>query len=128
MSSSGGVGEKILVEDSFGEVFEMIEASNVVIFKCIGDVFVAKHFFVNPGSYIVLGIMAADIACVLVYYLVSYNPMLRYLYYLSEYQCSVIDMKNNKKGDKETKMKDNILSTKLNKAKEPRKIIYFLLN
>ena len=120
MSSSGGVGEKIL-EDSFGEVFEMIEASNVVIFKCISDVFVAKHFFDNPGSYIVLGIMAADIACVLVYYLVSYNPMLRYLYYLSEYQCSVIDMKNNKKGDKETKTKDNILSTKLNKAKEPPK-------
>ena len=30
-------------------------------------------------------------------------------------------MKNNKKGDKETKTKDNILSTKLNKAKEPPK-------
>ena len=44
MSSSGGVDEKIL-EDSFGEVFEMIEASNVVIFKCISDVFVAKHIF-----------------------------------------------------------------------------------
>ena len=120
MSSSGGVGEKIL-EDSFGEVFEMIDASNVVIFKCISDVFVAKHFFQNPGSYIVLGIMVAQIACVLIYYLVSYNRMIRYLYYLSEYQCSAIEMKNNKKGDKEIKTKDNILSTKLNKAKEPPK-------
>ena len=120
MSSTGGVGEKIL-EDSFGEVFEMIDASNIVIFKCISDVFVAKHFFHNPGSYIALGIMVAQIACVLVYYLVSYNPMIRYLYYLSEYQCSVIEMKNNKKGDKDIKTKDNILSTKLNKAKEPPK-------
>ena len=120
MSSTGGVGEKIL-EDSFGEIFEMIDASNVVIFKCISDVFVVKHFFKNVGSYIVLGIMAAQIACVLVYFFVSYNPMLRYLYYLSEYQCSAIEMKNNKKGDKDMKTKDNILSTKLNKAKEPPK-------
>ena len=120
MSSTGGVGEKIL-EDSFGEIFEMIDASNIVIFKCISDVFVAKHFFKNVGSYIVLGIMVAQIACVLFYYLRGYNPMLRYLFYLSEYQCSVIDMKNNKKGDKEPKTKDNILSTKLQKVKEPPK-------
>ena len=120
MSSTGGVGEKIL-EDSLGEIFEMIDASNVVIFKCISDVFVAKHFFKNVGTYITLGIMLGQIACVLVYYLVSYNPMLRYLYYLSEYQCSAIEMKNNKKGDKENKTKDNILSTKLQKAKAPPK-------
>jgi hypothetical protein len=65
--------------------------------------------------------MLGQIACVLVYYLVSYNPMLRYLFYLSEYQCSAIEMKNNKKGDKENKTKDNILSTKLQKAKAPPK-------
>ena len=120
MSSTGGVGEKIL-EDSLGDLFEMIDASNIVIFKCAKDVFVAKHFFKNVGSYIALGIMIIQAACVLVYYLLSYNPMIRYLYYLSEYQCSVIDMKNNKKGDKEGKIKDNILNTKLQKPKEPPK-------
>ena len=120
MSSSGGVGEKIL-EDSFGDLFEMVEASNIVIFKCIKDVFVAKHFFKNAGTYIALGIMLVQVACVLVYYLVSYNPMIRYLFYLSEYQCSVIDMKNNKKGDKDSKIKDKILNTKLQKPKEPPK-------
>ena len=116
--SSTGVGEKLL-EDSFGEVFEMIDNSNIVIFKCGKDVFVAKHFFKNVGSYIVLGIMVAEIACIVVYYLVSYNPMLRYLYYLSEYQCSAIEMKNNNKGDKDkdkNKNKDNILTAKLQKA------------
>ena len=63
-------------------------------------------------------------ACVLVYYLKSYNPMLRYLYYLSEYQCSVIEMKNNNnnKGDKnKIKNKDNILSAKLQNKKNPPK-------
>ena len=121
--SSTGVGEKLL-EDSFGEVFEMIDNSNIVIFKCGKDVFVAKHFFKNVGSYIVLGIMVAEIACIVVYYLVSYNPMLRYLYYLSEYQCSAIEMKNNNKGDKDkdkNKNKDNILTAKLQKAKAPPK-------
>ena len=120
MSSSGGVGEKIL-EDSLGDLFEMIDASNIVIFKCAKDVFVAKHFFKNVGSYIALGIMIIQAACVVLYYLLSYNPMIRYLFYLAEYQCSVIDMKNNKKVDKEAKIKDNILNTKLQKPKEPPK-------
>ena len=123
--SSTGVGEKLL-EDSFGEVFEMIDNSNIVIFKCGKDVFVAKHFFKNVGSYIVLGIMVAEIACIVVYYLISYNPMQRYLYYLCEYQCSAIEMKNNNKGDKDkdknkNKNKDNILTAKLQKAKAPPK-------
>ena len=116
--SSTGVGEK-LIEDSFGEVFEMIDNSNVVIFKCIKDVFVAKHFFKNVGTYIAFGIMLAQIACVVVYYLFSYNPMVRYLYYLQEYQCSAIESKNNK--GKEVKTKDNILTSKLQKAKAPPK-------
>ena len=121
--ASTGVGEK-LMDDAFGEVFEMIENSNIVIFKCGKDVFVAKHFFKNSGSYIILGIMLVQGACVLVYYLKSYNPMLRYLYYLSEYQCSVIEMKNNNnnKGDKnKIKNKDNILSAKLQNKKNPPK-------
>ena len=119
--TSTGVGEKLL-EDSFGEVFEMIENSNIVIFKCGSDVFVAKHFFKNAGSYIVLGIMIAQGACVVIYYLLSYNPMMRYLYYLSEYQCSIIESKNNTKGDKgKSKTKDNILTAKLQKPKNPPK-------
>ena len=68
--------------------------------------------------------MLAQGACVLVYYLKSYNPMLRYLYYLSEYQCSVIEIKNNNnnKGDKnKIKNKDNILSAKLQNKKNPPK-------
>ena len=119
--SSTGVGEK-LIEDSFGEIFEMIDNSNVVIFKCIKDVFVAKHFFKNVGTYIALGVTIAQIVCVVLYYLLGYNPMLRYLYYLQEYQCSAIEMKNNNKGGKDNnKTKDNILTAKLQKAKAPPK-------
>ena len=118
MASSGGVGEKIL-EDSLGEVFEMIESSNVVIFKCVKDVFVASHFFKNVGTYITLGITLAQGACVLLYYLFSYNPIVRYLHYLSEYQISAIEMKNKTGG--KGKIKDNILSTKLQKVKAPPK-------
>ena len=116
--TSTGVGEKLL-EDSFGEVFEMIENSNIVIFKCGSDVFVAKHFFQNAGSYIVLGIMIAQGACVVIYYLLSYNPMMRYLYYLSEYQCSIIESKNNTKGDK-GKSKTTRLNYKSRKIRQKK--------
>ena len=120
-SSGGGVGEKLL-DESFGQVFEMIDNSNIVIFKCASDVFVAKHFFKNVGTYITLGITLAQIACGVIYYLFSYNPIIRYLYYLSEYQCSVIELKNNKKsGGDNNKIKDNILNAKLQKAKAPPK-------
>ena len=47
--------------------------------------------------------------------------MQRYLNYLSEYQCSVIKMKTNKK-DRDNKIEDNILNDELQKAKaHPKK-------
>ena len=117
LMSNPKVGEKIL-EDSFGEIIEMIENSNIMIFKCAKDVFVIKHIIKNIGTYITLGIMLVQIICVVIYYLFSYNPMLRYLYYLSEYQCSSIEMKLQ---NKEAKKKQSLLNTKLIKIQAPPK-------
>ena len=109
------VGEKIL-EESFGELYEMIESSNVMIFKCAKDVFVIKHLVKNIGTFISLGILLGQVLCVVIYYVFSYNPMLRYLYYLSEYQCALIDNKNlNKENKRASKMKGNdiVINSKL---------------
>jgi hypothetical protein len=92
---------------------------NIVIFKCSGDF--TKNFFKNIGTYITLVIIIAQAACVVVYYLLSYNSMERYLNSLLEYQCSVIKMKTNKKG-KGNQIEDNILNDELPKAKaRPKK-------
>ena len=115
--SNPKVGEKIL-EDGFGEIMELIENSNIMIFKCAKDVFVIKHLLKNSGTFITIGIMLAQAICVVFYYLLSYNPMLRYLYYLSEYQCSLIEQKNLNKANKN---KDSILDSKLIKVKAPPK-------
>ena len=116
--SNSKVGEKIL-EDGFGDILEFIEESNIQIFKCAKDVFVFKHLEKNSGTYITLGIMLAQILCFVVYYLISYNPMLRYLYYLSECQCSIIEQKLSNKAN--NKNRDNILNSKLIKIKAPPK-------
>ena len=116
--SNSKVGEKIL-EDGFGDILEFIEESNIQIFKCAKDVFVFKHLMKNSGTYITLGIMLAQILCFVVYYLISYNPMLRYLYYLSECQCSIIEQKLSNKAN--NKNRDNILNSKLIKIKAPPK-------
>ena len=116
--SNSKVGEKIL-EDGFGDILEFIEESNIQIFKCAKDVFVFKHLKKNSGTYITLGIMLAQILCFVVYYLISYNPMLRYLYYLSECQCSIIEQKLSNKAN--NKNRDSILNSKLIKIKAPPK-------
>lgn len=116
--SNSKVGEKIL-EDGFGDILEFIEESNIQIFKCAKDVFVFKHLEKNSGTYITLGIMLAQILCFVVYYLISYNPMLRYLYYLSECQCSIIEQKLSNKAN--NKNRDSILNSKLIKIKAPPK-------
>ena len=116
--SNSKVGEKIL-EDGFGDILEFIEESNIQIFKCAKDVFVFKHLMKNSGAYITLGIMLAQILCFVIYYLISYNPMLRYLYYLSECQCSIIEQKLSNKAN--NKNRDNILNSKLIKIKAPPK-------
>ena len=116
--SNSKVGEKIL-EDGFGDILEFIEESNIQIFKCAKDVFVFKHLMKNSGTYITLGIMLAQILCFVIYYLISYNPMLRYLYYLSECQCSIIEQKLSNKAN--NKNRDSILNSKLIKIKAPPK-------
>ena len=117
--SNSKVGEKIL-EEGLGDILEFIEDSNIMIFKCAKDVFVFKHLMKNKGTYITLGIMIAQILCVVVYYLFSYNPMLRYLYYLSECQCSIIEQKLSNKANN-NKNRDSILNSKLIKVKAPPK-------
>ena len=115
------VGEKIL-EESFGEIYEMIESSNILIFKCAKDVFVFKHLLKNIGTYISLGVLVLQAICVIIYYAFSYNTMLRYLFYLSEYQCAMIDNKNlNKENKRISKMKDNniIINSKVIEANAP---------
>ena len=109
------VGEKLL-EESFGEIYEMIENSNIMIFKCAKDVFVIKHLTKNFGTYISLGVLVGQALCVVIYYMFSYNSILRYLFYLSEYQCALIDNKNlNKENKRASKLKENniIINSKL---------------
>ena len=111
------IGNNIFIEKYYNRI--IVNNVNIAIFKCYGDV--AKNFFKNVGTYIVLGIIIAQAACVVVYYLLSYNSMQRYLNSLSEYQCSVIKMKTNKKG-MDNKIEDNILNNELQKAKaRPKK-------
>ena len=111
------VGEKVL-EEGLGEILQIIEESNIKILKCAKDVFVLKHLIKNAGTYITLGIMLGQVICAVVYYFFSYNPMLRYLYYLSEYQCSVIEKRNLDKANKEG---ENSINSKLIKYKAPPK-------
>ena len=117
--SNPNVGEKMF-EEGFGEILEIIDESNIIIFKCAKDVFVFKHFIKNTGTYITLGVMLAQTLCIVFYYVFSYKSMLRYLYYLSEYKCSLIEQRNL---DKEIKRKSrgSIRKSKLINIKAPPK-------
>ena len=117
--SNPNVGEKMF-EEGFGEILEIIDESNIIIFKCAKDVFVFKHFIKNYGTYITLGVMLAQTLCIVFYYVFSYKSMLRYLYYLSEYKCSLIEQRNL---DKEIKRKSrgSIRKSKLINIKAPPK-------
>ena len=114
------VGQKIL-DEGFGEILEIIDESNIQIFKCAKDVFVFKHLVKNSGTYITLGIMLAQILCTVFYYVFSYNSMLRYLYYLSEYKCSLIEQKYLNKANNNNKNRESIMKSKLIKIKAPPK-------
>ena len=97
------------VENTLGEVAELLASSNLMVLKCYKNVFSLDNMRNNIGGYIIILILFFQIISTLLYFYYFKDKMIRYLYSISQY--FILSMIQN-----------NIKSEKIiNKIKEPPK-------
>ena len=85
--------ENEIMNEAFGDVFDLISSSNIMVFKCFKYIF--KHFTRSIGGWISLGLLLSDIAVALIYFLVESIKCSKYIFTLTKNYLSYIS--NSKK-------------------------------
>ena len=113
-----------LLENSLGEIAEIISNSNLDVLKCFQNVFKIKNLYKNVGGLIIIGILLFQIIFSVKFLLSEVNVIMRYLYdltnsyieFIKKEDKNIIEDKNIKKQN--TK---KYLVNKKNKIKYPPK-------
>ena len=84
--SSDAIKDNAILDEAFGDVFDIINSSNILVFKCFKYIF--KHFTRSIGGWISLGLILAHIAMTLVYLLFEAIKCSKYIYTLTKKLCA----------------------------------------
>ena len=76
-------GNNILIKESIGQIEEMLNNLNLEILTCYKEVFDYKYFKKNIGGFIIIAIFIFY-TIFIVYYIITKNDLLRYLYSLTK--------------------------------------------
>ena len=108
-----------IMDTMVGEIFDLISSSNLLVFKCFKYIF--KHFSRSIGGWICLVLIIAQIAMVLLYFLLELPKLKIYLFSLTNRYISFISKKTRlesstppKRTIGNTKIINNIKQTKPN--------------
>ena len=82
IANSDAIKDNAILDEAFGDVFDIINSSNILVFKCFKYIF--KHFTRSIGGWISLGLILAHIAMTLVYLLFEAIKCSKYIYTLTK--------------------------------------------
>jgi hypothetical protein len=91
ISNNALIQDSVIMDTMVGEIFELISSSNLLVFKCFKYMF--KHFSRSIGGWICLVLIIAQIAMVLLYFLLELPKMKIYLFSLTNRYISYISKK-----------------------------------
>ena len=114
--------ENVLISSLVDEALELINSSNIAVFKCYKYFF--KYFIKRYGSYIVLTLMLIHIIFSIIFWRLDLMKIKRYIYELTENYVSYISLNGNNNinepPSKKSKMSQKIKSEKNEKNKKER--------
>ena len=116
LSNSNIMKDNPLMESAFGEVFDIINNSNIQVFKCFKNIF--THFSRSIGGWISLSLILGQTGFALTYFLFQSTQVSKYIYNLTKnyLKCmptkkpllppkrGISNNKNNKKDNKKEKI------------------------
>ena len=107
IANSNIVKDNELIDSAFGEIFDLINSSNILVLKCFKNIF--THFSRSIGGWISLVLICAQGSMVTLFFLVGFSNVKKYLLCLTNNYISYISNKNNKNIDINTPPKRNFI-------------------
>ena len=74
-----------LIEDTLGEITDIISSSNLMVLKCYKNAFRKENITKNSGGFIILSIFLFELVFALIFILYDMAKIRKYLYNLTEY-------------------------------------------
>ena len=123
IANSNVIKDNALLDNAVGEIFNLINSSNILVFKCIKNIF--KHFARSIGSWISVVLIGSHIGMTLTFVFVSAIKVNKYLYsltynYLSYIKTNPKAPPKRKLGNSEKEKKDNKILINSNSDKKLR--------
>ena len=101
-------GNNILIKESIQEIEDLITNLNIEVLMCYKDIFDIKYFKKNISGFIIISLFVFYTICIIYYFLISKNLVLRTIYSLSEkYILYILKNKNKNKNSKIKKLYQN---------------------
>ena len=95
IANNNAIKDNALINEAFGEIVDLINSSNILVFKCFKYIF--NHFSRSVGGWISLSLIIAHISMTLLYILVQSMNTTRYIISLSKNYITYISTKAKKK-------------------------------
>ena len=108
IANSNLIKDNAILDSAFGEILDLINSSNILVFKCIKNMF--THFSSSIGGWISLSLICAHIGMTLVFFLISSPQVNKYLFSLTYNYISYI--KNSPKKEPNLPPKRKIINLK----------------
>jgi hypothetical protein len=108
IANSNLIKDNAILDSAFGEILDLINSSNILVFKCIKNMF--THFSRSIGGWISLSLICAHIGMTLVFFLISSPQVNKYLFSLTYNYISYI--KNSPKIEPNLPPKRKIINLK----------------
>jgi len=108
IANSNIIKDNAILDSAFGEILDLINSSNILVFKCFKNMF--THFSRSIGGWISLVLICAHIGMTLVFFLISSPQVNKYLFSLTYNYLSFI--KNSPKIEPSLPPKKNLINSK----------------
>ena len=82
IANSDAIHDNAILDEAFGDAFDIINSSNILVFKCFKYIF--KHFTRSIGAWISLGLILVHIAMTLIYLLLEAIKCKKYIYIITK--------------------------------------------
>ena len=110
------IKDNAILDSMLGEVFDIINSSNILVFKCFKYMF--KHFERSIGGWISLFLIIAQITMVLLYFLLELSKIKIYIFSLTDRYISYLSKKILSDSNSPPKRRINNNKSKNNNLKD----------
>ena len=110
----------VLLQNTLGEITDLLKSSNVLVLKCYKDVLSQKYFLKGSGGFIIITIGFIELIFSCIFLIYDMAVIRKYIYNLTEYFMAYINKNtnNNKPSPIKKKKNENHLKMNINKKRK----------